>query len=296
MDSRPILVDFDPVALDLGVFQIHWYGISYLLAFASCWWLLRRRARQDHWPITQAQVGDYLFWMIVGVVIGGRMGYVLFYGLDRWFADPLFPLWLQQGGMSFHGGLVGVLVAMALYARHLGVPFLKLGDFTAQVVPLGLAFGRIGNFIGGELWGRPADVPWAMVFPAALDSAPSDPEALRQAWAAGLYDEMGRHPSQLYQAALEGLLLFVIVWIFARRPRPTGAVGGLFLAGYAVFRWIAEFFREPDAHLGFVAFEWLTMGQVLSIPMFVAGVALMVVAYRTPVDPEPASTRHGERR
>jgi phosphatidylglycerol:prolipoprotein diacylglycerol transferase len=280
--SLPFLVDFDPVALDLGRIQIHWYGVTYLLAFASAWALLRHRARQPHWPIEPVQVGDYLFWGIVGVIAGGRLGYVLFYGLDRWADDLPFPLKLQDGGMSFHGGLIGVLIAMALYARHLGIGFLKLGDFTAQVVPLGLAFGRFGNFIGGELWGRLSDAPWAMIFPAALDRAYSSPAALEAAWRAGELTDQARHPSQLYQAALEGLLLFAIVWIFARKPRPTGAVGGLFLAGYGVFRIIAEFFRQPDAHLGFVAFDSLTMGMLLSLPMLLAGVALMVYAYRKP--------------
>ena len=280
MSDRPFLVDFDPVALDLGPVQIHWYGITYLVAFGLGWYLLARRAREDHWPLTPPQAGDFMFWCVIGIFVGGRMGYVLFYALDRWFADPLFPLWVQQGGMSFHGGLIGVLVAIWFYARHLGVSFLRLGDFSAQVVPLGLACGRIGNFIGGELWGRISDVPWAMIFPNAIDRSLRGTDALQEAWRSGRLDELARHPSQLYQAALEGLLLFVIVWVFARKPRPAGAVGGLFLAGYAVFRWLAEFFREPDAHLGFIAFDWLTMGQVLSLPMFIAGVGLMIWAYR----------------
>ena len=279
MSSRPFLVDFDPVALDLGFLQIHWYGISYLAAFAACWWLLRRRAHEDHWPISPVQVGDLMFWAVIGVVVGGRMGYVLFYALDRWFADPLFPIWLQQGGMSFHGGLLGVLVAMYLFSRHIGASLLTIGDFAAQVVPLGLAFGRIGNFIGGELWGRISDVPWAMIFPGALTGKDLAGMSLEQAWASGALDHLARHPSQLYQAALEGFTLFAVVWVFAHKPRPAGAVGGLFLAGYAVFRWIAEFFREPDAHLGFIAFDWLTMGQLLSLPMFVAGIALLFYAY-----------------
>jgi len=282
MNDHPYLHQIDPVLLDLGWVQLHWYGVTYLVAFALCWWLLGRRARADHWPLNQAQAGDLLFWGAIGVVVGGRMGYVVFYALDRWFADPLFPIWLQSGGMSFHGGLIGVLVAMLLYARAIGVSFLKLGDFVAQVVPLGLACGRFGNFIGGELWGRTSNVPWAMIFPNSLSSADLQGMSLQQAWASGALDHLARHPSQLYQAALEGLLLFVIVWVFARKPRPTGAVGGLFLAGYAVFRWIAEFFREPDAHLGFIAFDWLTMGQLLSLPMFAAGVALIIWAYSRP--------------
>ena len=287
MSDRPFLVDFDPVALDLGPLQIHWYGITYLVAFALGWYLLARRARKDHWPLTPSQAGDFMFWCVIGIFVGGRMGYVLFYAMDRWFADPLFPLWVQQGGMSFHGGLIGVLVAIWFYARHLGVSFLRLGDFSVQVVPLGLACGRIGNFIGGELWGRISDVPWAMVFPNAIDRGIVGPDAVQAAWQSGRLDEFARHPSQLYQAALEGLLLFVIVWVFARKPRPAGAVGGLFLAGYAVFRWIAEFFREPDAQLGFIAFDWLTMGQLLSLPMFIAGVGLMIWAYQGRRETEP---------
>ncbi|MFN2333711.1 MAG: prolipoprotein diacylglyceryl transferase [Wenzhouxiangellaceae bacterium] len=280
MPDRPILVDINPVALDLGIVQIHWYGISYLAAFACCWWLLGRRARAPHWPITPTQVGDLVFWVVIGVIVGGRMGYVIFYALDRWFADPLFPLWLQQGGMSFHGGLIGVFVVMVLYARRLGVGLLTLADFSSQVVPLGLAFGRIGNFIGGELWGRYSDAPWAMIFPKAIDPGAYAAPTLHQAWQAGQLDAFARHPSQLYQAALEGLALFVILWLFARKPRPAGAISGVFLVGYAVFRSIAEFFREPDAHIGFVAFDWLTMGQMLSLPMFVFGVGLLIFAYR----------------
>ncbi|GAB4170865.1 MAG: prolipoprotein diacylglyceryl transferase [Wenzhouxiangellaceae bacterium] len=282
MNDRPLLVDIDPVALDLGIVQIYWYGISYLVAFVLCWWLLSRRARQPHWSIRPEQVSDLMFWIIVGVVVGGRMGYVLFYGLERWFADPLFPLKLQQGGMSFHGGLLGVATVLWMQGRALGTGFLRLADFIAQVTPLGLACGRIGNFIGGELWGRVSDVPWAMIFPRSLDPADLNGMSLHEAWASGALDHLARHPSQLYQALLEGLTLFFIVWCFARKPRPTGAVSGLFLIGYAVFRIIAEFFREPDAHLGFIALGWMTMGQLLSLPMLLAGMALLYWAYRSP--------------
>ena len=280
----PYFVDFNPVALDLGLVQVHWYGISYLLAFVSAWWLLRMRAKQAHWPITPEQVSDYLFWAIVGIIVGGRLGYVFFYGLDRWAEDILFPLQLQDGGMSFHGGLIGVLVVMALFARHHRIGFLKLGDFTVMVVPLGLMLGRLANFIGGELWGRISDVPWAMIFPVAIEPGGRTSEVLRQAWQQGELNDLARHPSQLYQAALEGLLLFLIVWFFAGKPRPAGAVGGVFLAGYAVFRSIAECFREPDGHIGFLAFDWLTMGQVLSLPMFIAGVGLILYAYKKPAE------------
>jgi phosphatidylglycerol:prolipoprotein diacylglycerol transferase len=173
-----------------------------------------------------------------------------------------------------------VLTVLWFHARQLGTSFVRLGDFVVQVVPLGLACGRIGNFIGGELWGRQSDVPWAMVFPRSLQSADLGGQTLAEAWSSGSLDALARHPSQLYQAALEGLTLFALVWWFARKPRPAGAVSGLFLAGYAVFRMIAEFFREPDAHLGFIAFDWLTMGQLLSLPMLVAGIGLMLWAYR----------------
>ena len=281
MFQRPVYVDFDPVAISLGPLDIHWYGITYLLAFAACWWLARLRAGPDA-VMSKAQVGDYLFWVIVGIIAGGRLGYVLFYGLDQWFGDPLLPLRIWDGGMSFHGGLLGVLVAMVFYARRLDAGLLRLGDFTAVVVPLGLAFGRIGNFIGGELWGRKTDVPWAMIFPESIQAGGRSSEVLYQQYLEGGLDHLARHPSQLYQAALEGLALFVILWWFSARPRPAGSVVGLVLVGYAVFRSIAEFFREPDAHIGFVAFDWLTMGQVLSLPMLIAGLGLIFYAYRKP--------------
>lgn len=279
MFEHPYFVAFDPVAVSLGPIDIHWYGIMYLLAFATCWWLARLRAGPDT-VMSKPQVGDYLFWVVIGIIAGGRLGYVLFYGLDRWAEDPLFPLRIWDGGMSFHGGLVGVLIVTYLYARHLGAGFLRLGDFTVVVVPVGLAFGRIGNFIGGELWGRISDVPWAMIFPEAVQPGGRTSEALYQRYLAGDLDHLARHPSQLYQAALEGLALFAILWWFSARPRPAGAVGGLFLAGYAVFRSFAEWFREPDAHIGYLVFDWLTMGQLLSLPMFIAGVGLMIYAYR----------------
>lgn len=281
MFERPFYVDFDPVAFSLGPLDIHWYGITYLAAFGLCWWLARLRAGPEA-VMTKPQVGDYLFWIILGIILGGRLGYVLFYGLDQWFSDPLMPIRIWDGGMSFHGGLLGGLAAMFFYARRLGAGFLRLGDFSAAVVPVGLACGRIGNFVGGELWGRKTDAPWGMIFPEAVQPGGRTSEALYQQYLDGALDHLARHPSQLYQAALEGGLLFVILWWFSSRPRPAGSVGGLFLVGYAVLRTVAEFFREPDAHIGFLAFDWLTMGQVLSLPMFIAGVGLIVYAYRKP--------------
>jgi len=253
--------DFDPVAIALGPLKIHWYGLMYLLAFGSAWLLGRRRAARPGSPMSAEQIEDLIFWGALGVVLGGRLGYVLFYGWDHFVDDPLWALRIWEGGMAFHGGLLGVGVAMWWFGRQRAIAIGDMFDFVAPIVPLGLGFGRIGNFIGQELWGRATDLPWAMVFPR-------DPLGL------------ARHPSQLYQAALEGLLLFALVWLYSSSKRPRYAVTGLFLALYGAFRFIVEFAREPDAHLGFVAFGWMTRGQMLSLPMVLSGLLLMVVAYR----------------
>lgn len=253
----------DPVALALGPLKIHWYGLMYLVAFTLGWWLGVRRTRQPWSPVRDSeQMTDLLFYVALGVVLGGRFGYVVFYNFDKFLMDPLWLLRVWEGGMAFHGGLLGVILAMGLYARKLGRQFFDVADFVAPLVPIGLGVGRIGNFINGELWGRTTDVPWGMVF---RDGGP-----------------LARHPSQLYQVFLEGVLLFVLLWWFSSRPRPRMAVSGLFLAGYGVFRFLVEFVREPDAHLGYLAWDWLTMGQVLSLPMILAGVLLMIWAYRRP--------------
>ncbi|QOC22350.1 prolipoprotein diacylglyceryl transferase [Wenzhouxiangella sp. AB-CW3] len=270
----------DPVAVQVGGFGIYWYSLMYLVAFGAFWLLGRVRARRDDAPLNPEQVGDFLFWGVIGVIVGGRLGYVLFYAFDSFLGNPLMLFHIRDGGMSFHGGLVGVLVAIWGYGRHLGCGFLRLADFTAPLVPIGLAAGRLGNFIGGELWGRQTDVPWAVIFPESVQSGGRFSETLYQQYLAGNLDEFARHPSQLYQALGEGLALFVVLWLYSARPRPVGAVGGLFLAGYGFFRFLAEFFREPDAHLGFIALDWMTMGQLLSVPMFIIGVALMIFAYR----------------
>ena len=262
---------FNPVALALGPVQIHWYGLTYLVAFALFMLLASARARQPQhanagW--TKRDVEDLLFWGVVGVVLGGRIGYALFYKPGHYLANPLEILAVWKGGMSFHGGMLGVILAMVAYARSRGRRWLEVTDLIAPCVPTGLASGRIGNFINGELWGRAADpsLPWAMVFPQSGS-------------------DLARHPSQLYQFALEGLLLFLLLWLYARRPRATGQVSGAFLVGYGFFRFVAEYFREPDAFLGTLALG-LSMGQWLCVPMVAAGVALWAWAGRqSPVLP-----------
>ncbi len=250
-----IAPDIDPVALRLGPLQVHWYGLMYLIGFILAWWLGTVRAKRGSGGWRPAEMSDLIFYCALGVILGGRLGYVLFYNLAHFARHPLeiFAIW--SGGMSFHGGLLGVIVAMGLYARHTRRGFFEVADFVAPLCPLGLGAGRLGNFINHELWGRASDAPWAMVFPGAGPSP--------------------RHPSQLYEFALEGVALFVIVWLYSRKPRATGAVSGLFLLGYGMFRFAAEFAREPDAHLGFLALDWVTMGQILSVPMMLFGAWLL---------------------
>ena len=261
---------FDPVAVSLGPIQIHWYGITYLVAFGLFLWLATKRAQQPQFADagwTKRDIEDLLFYGVLGVVIGGRLGYALFYKPGYYATHPLEVLMVWKGGMSFHGGLLGALAAMAVFGRMRGRPFLQVTDLVAPAVPLGLASGRIGNFINGELWGRAADprLPWAMIFPQAGDNVP-------------------RHPSQLYQFALEGVLLFVLLWLYARRPRATGQVSGAFLVGYGVFRFIAEYFREPDAFLGLLALN-MSMGQWLCVPMVIIGAAMWSLATKMNVRP-----------
>jgi len=252
----------DPIAVSLGPVRVHWYGIMYLLGFAAAWWLARRRAAQSGSTWKAADVDDFVFYAMLGVILGGRIGYVLFYGLTMWRGDWLYPLKIWEGGMSFHGGLLGVITACVLFARQRGRQLGDVFDFSVPLPGVGLFFGRLGNFINGELWGRPTDVPWAM-----LVADPNGGAAV------------ARHPSQLYEATLEGLVLFTILWLYTSRPRPRYAASGLFLICYSVARITVEFVREPDIQIGYLAGGWLTMGQLLSLPMLLLGVGMMLYAY-----------------
>lgn len=255
-----IYPDIDPVAIRFGNVAIHWYGLMYVVGILTGWWLGRVRAMKPDSGWNPDEIADMFFYGALGVMLGGRVGYVLFYNFSELLHDPLMLFRVWQGGMSFHGGMLGVALAMWLYGRRNRRTFFEVTDFVIPLIPFGLGAGRIGNFINGELWGRPTDVPWGMIFPHV--------------------DGTLRHPSMLYQAFLEGVVLFAIVWIYSARPRPQMAVSGLFLLCYGIFRFAVEFVREPDRHIGFVAFEWVTMGHLLSSPMIVCGAVFMVWAYK----------------
>ncbi|MFK8051575.1 MAG: prolipoprotein diacylglyceryl transferase [Woeseiaceae bacterium] len=249
-----------PVAIKLGPLKVHWYGLTYLAGFLLSFLFARKRAARADSPVTPAQVEDLIFYGAMGVIVGGRVGYLLFYGWQQVVNDWHYIYRFWEGGMSFHGGLLGVLAAMALFARKHGRTFFQITDFVAVFTPLGLFCGRIGNFINGELWGRETDVPWGF-----------------------LVDGKVLHPSMLYEAFLEGLVLFILLWWFSLKARPTRAVSGLFLIGYGLFRILVEFVRVPDEQYGYFAFDWLTMGQILSAPMVIFGAYLMFSAYQKKV-------------
>jgi phosphatidylglycerol:prolipoprotein diacylglycerol transferase len=259
---RPEIFVLGPYHLggwELGPFAIRWYAMAYIAGLVIGWRYCVALAKRPPLVVKPSDVDDFLTWATLGVVLGGRLGYVLFYQPSQYLANPLAALEVWHGGMSFHGGALGVIIAMLLFCRQRGISFFSFGDIIVCAVPIGLFFGRIANFINGELWGRASDVPWAMVFP----TGGSEP----------------RHPSQLYEAGLEGILLFLIINILERttriRDRP-GALGGVFLIGYGLARIIVEFFRQPDSFLGYLAFGWLTMGQILSLPLIIAGLILLL--------------------
>lgn len=262
-----IYPQIDPIAVDLGVVQVHWYGITYLVAFVGAWLLLNYRLSKNSDAgsnvLNVKHVDDLLFYGALGVIFGGRLGYTFFYNFDYFIHDPLILFQVWKGGMSFHGGLLGVLFSMWLFAKKNNFTFFQITDEIALVVPFGLASGRIGNFINAELWGRETDLPWAMVFP-------TDPE------------QLARHPSMLYEFLLEGVLLFTILWFFARKARPRMFISALFLIFYGLFRFLVEFVRQPDAHMGEGGFiwqsSWLTQGMLLSLPMIFFGLILLYLS------------------
>lgn len=272
--------EFDPVIFSIGPVSLHWYGLMYLVGFVFAMWLAIRRANRPNSGWSKNEVENLLYACFLGVFVGGRVGYVLFYNLPLFLDNPLYLFKVWDGGMSFHGGLLGVILVMFWFALRTRRSFLQVSDFIAPLVPFGLGAGRLGNFINGELWGRvTTDTPWAMLFPSShtqdLVVVANEPQLMP------LFNQLGmlpRHPSQLYELVLEGIVLFIILNLFIRKPRPVGAVSALFLIGYGVFRIIVEAFRQPDTQLGLFE-EIISMGQLLSIPMVIAGIVMMIWAY-----------------
>jgi phosphatidylglycerol:prolipoprotein diacylglycerol transferase len=281
-------VDINPIALSLGPVQVHWYGIMYLVGFAVAWWLGQQRRAAGRLAVTADQFSDLAFYAMLGVILGGRIGYMVFYDTGELIHHPasLFRVW--EGGMSFHGGLLGVLAAALFWTRRHKLNFFDVVDFVAPLVPIGLGLGRLGNFIGGELWGRHTDLPWGMIFPRALDALDKTRDELHQMYLAGQLNNEARHPSQLYEFCLEGVVLFAVLWLYSRKPRPRYAVCGLFALLYGLFRFGVEFVREPDVQLGFIAFDWLTMGQILSLPLIIIGIVLLWMSRGAPTLLPPA--------
>jgi phosphatidylglycerol:prolipoprotein diacylglycerol transferase len=274
-DINPYAVQLPPFTLfghEFGSFGVHWYGLMYLGAFVAAWILGKRRLRAGRLgAVNEEQFGDLMFYGMLGVILGGRIGYMLFYGTSQLLAEPLSLLRVWEGGMSFHGGLLGVLGAGLYWSRKNKVHFFDTVDFVAPMVPIGLGLGRLGNYIGGELWGKHTDAAWGVIFPRALETLDKTREQLQTMYLSGALNAEARHPSQLYEAFLEGVVLFTVVWLFSAKPRPRYAVSGVFALLYGMFRFAIEFVREPDAQLGYLAFGWVTMGQVLSLPLIVLG-------------------------
>jgi phosphatidylglycerol:prolipoprotein diacylglycerol transferase len=277
--------DIDPIIFSLGPLAVRWYGLSYLAGFAMVWWLGNRRAASHPGGWTAEHISDLVFYGAMGAVLGGRVGYVFFYNFDVFLGDPLYLLRMWEGGMSFHGGLLGVVTGVWLFARKSQRPIVNVMDFLAPLCPIGLGFGRLANFINGELPGRVTDGPLGFIYPCELVRS-LNPMCV------GAWETVARHPSPLYQALTEGALLFLVVWFVSAKPKPTGFVAGVFLVGYSAFRMSTELFRSPDAHIGFIAFDWLTMGQLLSLPMMIAGI-LLIVWSRTQSLPQSVATTAG---
>lgn len=279
MQSIPFLVDYNPVFIDFGAIKIYWYGITYLIAFALYWVLgkYQIKHRQNQW--SEADLSDFFFYGALGVIIGGRMGWYLFYNDISLTQDPWLLFKINDGGMSFHGGLIGVIVAMLYFKKKTQKTFFQIADFVAPLVPLGILSVRTGNFINGELWGRLTDKPWGMIFPNSLP-LPYSIEEIRQINSTGQLSEFIRHPSPLYEAFGEGLITFIIVWLVAKYSKKSGVASATFLICYGLARFISEFFREPDSNRGFIAFEWLTMGQLLTIPLILIGITILFVPYK----------------
>ncbi|CCQ10731.1 Prolipoprotein diacylglyceryl transferase [Pseudoalteromonas luteoviolacea B = ATCC 29581] len=253
--------EIDPIIFSIGPLSVRWYGLMYLIGFVFAMWYANREAEKPGSTWTKDQVSDLLFYGMLGVILGGRIGYVLFYQFNYFLDNPMYLFRVDQGGMSFHGGALGVIFAIFIFAWRNKKSILSVGDFVVPLVPVGLLAGRIGNFINGELWGRTTDVSWAVIFPTG--------------------GPVGRHPSQLYEAFFEGLVLFVMLVWYKKQVRPAGSIAGLFLLGYGVFRFAIEYFREPDAHIGLYG-GIISQGQILSLPMIVAGLGLMIWAHRKP--------------
>lgn len=245
------------IALQIGPIKIYWYGIMYIIGFALAWALAKIRVKKLKYDWGNEIISDFIFYCAVGGILGGRIGYILFYAFNDFLTDPLLIFKTWNGGMAFHGGIIGLIIALFFFAKKVKLPFLTMLDFAAPLAPLGIVFGRIGNFINSELWGRVTTVPWGMVFP---NGGP-----------------LPRHPSQFYEAMMEGVFLFIVVWWYSAKLRPKGTISALFILVYGITRFGCEFFRSPDSHIGFIAFNWLTMGQLLSLPMIFIGIAMLVL-------------------